>query len=1196
MNDLVNTEPLDLSTFSIERGTTLIEASAGTGKTYTIQYLVLDLLLKGVGLKEILVVTFTEAATKELRDRLQRFLTDVDSVIRGHSAPESVLKNVLERAIEVQEPLVIKSVIRRALLSIDEAAIYTIHGFCQRALQENAFAADASFETEVCADTKSVVDRLVVDFLRLANLELKVPLPVVAKTDKLVSRGLLLAGMLRVANPTEHSLSDISSSVSTAYAAVFQHQAELVQIEEELRDHATHLSKASYKPAFFDQLNGLLSAVFRSLNTVDRKDLEKLGSIKLQKSLKKASQSRVIGHPFFTAVDRLIEALDKYQPEFLRYFDSWFIDAINSYKSERSQVTYDDMIFGLERGLRESSALKIQLRKRYKAAFVDEFQDTDARQYAIFRALFAEDKESYFAMIGDPKQSIYSFRGADIDAYLTARLDSDIRLTLPTNFRSEGSTIEGVNSFFSGINFGKEGVEHSEILFERVEASDRSGKPELVFAEGIDLGRMFFREVETTEEEKVSSAAKRSLQLCVDDIVQLLGLAESGKVALKYRSEAGEACLRAIHAGDIAVLVDTHGEAGILQNHFQGRGVAAVRSKNGDVFATDEASHFLNFLHMCLQPEEQALQLLFVSPLYGKTDTELEYLSDRDRHQAFELFNRLGRLWSSGASVGTIWARFLDAVQVRSRLLGLVGGERQLTNYLHLGELALQREQGDSLSPEGLTDAMLECIKRGNAGDQSEGDASLIRLESDQNAVKIVTMHASKGLEFPIVFLPSLWQKPLKVGSGEVVTATEEDPDVYLEIVDDKEAIKVAQKSEALRIGYVAMTRAVHLTVYYAAQGFKKQRGNHSDGWFDRWMESQRGAMPFPESNLSEFIGQLKSAEALPLSDLETEESIQSRRINHRISSSYQITSYSALSKGEVTLESTFHQDPSDMAAGFDEGISEVRLDSFNIVEATELPLHLSNFPNGVRTGTCLHEILELIDFTNASEWKQVAEELVVRHFPESGVDLTDARVGSVFQMLSALVGEEYRDHRGELIQLKQLSFDHRLNEMGFYFPVKNVDLRKLETVLEGWAERNGVSYESARLASREIDGFLTGSIDLFFENNGRFYILDWKTNSPLPEMNRDQGAYTRRAMHLHMIHGRYYLQALIYSVAAAAFLRDRLGDRFNWEIHIGGFIYCFVRGIGEETGWYAGDFTEVEVEEACLALGQNTWNQEVRN
>jgi exodeoxyribonuclease V beta subunit len=1177
---------LDVATFELMPGTTLIEASAGTGKTYTIQYIALDLLLKGIDLSEILVVTFTEAATKELSDRLQSFLTEVNAVLFDtNCAADPALQAVLTRAIDAQGKEAVQRCVRKALLQVDQASIYTIHGFCQRALQENAFAADANFDTELCADVDTIVEELVMDFLRHVNLEMPSQPPKEANLEMLKGRGQKLTGMLRIKSPFVGELSSLGQDLVQAIARVRDFESDYDAILAEFMSFEGLLNGASYKNAYFEDFPELLRAVFRNPLS---EDLKKLSASVLQSKFKKPYKDTEIKSGFFAACESLAEAQAVYGPRFLQCFDTWFIQAFQRIKQERGLMTYNDMILDLDRALKDSPSLKVQLQQRYRAALVDEFQDTDDRQYAIFNNLFATETPTatgpYFAMIGDPKQSIYSFRGADISAYLEARNHAQYRYTLPKNYRSEQAMVSATNAFFAQSDLGSviSGTKAESIAFDPVDAADQP-KQRLIFVGESSPCRLYERALDYPEDGRVKAAHETSARVMARDVQRLLQLSASGRIY--FESGSGEDLKRrAVNAGDIAVLVDSHSEAAEIQREFQKLGILAVRTKTGSILQSIEAQDFLYFLMACLNPHDRYINYLLVSALYGKNDVELKSLSDSQRRSIYELFTVFGQQWREGAAISRVWLQFLDALSVRERLLRQSDGERRLTNYLHIAEFAQALERAESLSPERLRDRMHEFMQN-----DSPDDEYLVRLESDGRAVKIMTMHSSKGLEFPIVFLPSLWQKGVRKSSqSDAVICTDgNDPDCFDCFKADAAAVVARTSAENLRLGYVAMTRAVHFCVYYNVRDLPKQHGssNQASGWFDQWLYQQRAESYPTEPNVG-FLASLEDEIPVTLDPPEPEPEVQARYLNHAIPQSYQITSYSSLARSERAAAAD-DADPS-VSAGMEDAPRDASdLMPFVSEAGSASDLLLESFPGGVRTGTCLHEILERCDFTQSELWGRMAGAVIARHFPDGGEALFEQRVGQVVDLIARLTRLPHLNQAGDSIDLSQLSPKVCIPEMEFYFPVEHVNVTKLEAIIQSWAQRMGLNYQPINYRERGIDGFLTGSVDLFFTQSGRYYLLDWKTNRPLRHHAKVQASYNALGLHEHMCHGRYYLQALIYSVAIAAYLRNRLGERFDWDTHFGGFIYCFVRGVGEDTGWLHESFSADEVHAAAVALGQ---------
>ena len=1190
-------EHLDVSTFELAPGTTLIEASAGTGKTFTIQYIVLDLLLKGLRIAEILVVTFTEAATKELSDRLQSFLAEVHAILVGEVEDDGPCRRVLDRAIARHGETAVRRIISTALLEIDQASITTIHGFCQRALQENAFAADANFDMEVCPDTGVIVGELVMDFLRCAQLEMPLCPPAAANHATLAGRGHKLTPMLEMRDPYPKPLSSVGEDLIRLVSAVQAFKPQADAIVQEFLSYEGKLNGASYKKDYFEDFKSLLHKV---LENPIAHDLTKISASAIRSKFKKAYQGTELKSAFFATCEELELAKADYESDFLCCFDTWFIKAFKALKLERGLMTYDDMILDLDRALMKSERLKTQLRERYRAALVDEFQDTDDRQYHIFSSLFGtrSDAACYFAMIGDPKQSIYAFRGADIDAYLQARRGADNCFTLPMNYRAEASLVGATNAFFENADFAavQEGGEENEtddgaddsISFVPVTAADKTAE-KLVFVGGDGVDRLYERQLREPHDGKVRTAQNSCIEEMAKDVRRLLDFSKQGRI---YFESAATKARRPVQTGDIAVLVDTHTEAAAVHAALLQHDIVSVRAKTGNLLDTEEAKDFLYFVMACLNPDERVVNLLLVSVLYGKNSHDLQSMPDSERRGIYEFFTVLGNRWREGCAVSLIWMQFLDQVQVRERLLRTQGGERALTNYLHLSEFAQELERTEGLSPERLRDRMWQAIldpqapQAGGAGEKEY----LVRLESDRQAVKIMTMHSAKGLEFPIVFLPSLWQKGIRQISlnEEQLETAPEDPDCYLGFESNPKQVFRNSRAEILRVGYVALTRAVHFCVYYNVRnlGTQHRGSNHASGWFDQWLHEQRDGS-YPSKPHADFLQEICGAAPICYESIEEAPSLEPRQFGRRVPRSYQITSYSSLAR--TGSDAAVDADPS-MPVGIEDGPGDAA-ESPNPADVAatadvEPDLLLESFPGGVRTGTCVHELLERCDFTDSQHWQRVAESVILRHFPDSASRLLERRVGEVNRLLSQLTQGARPGVNGHTVELGQLPARATIPEMEFYFPVAGVKQAELEAVLHSWADRVGLNYQAVQYHPREIDGFLTGSVDLFFKQGGRYYILDWKTNRPLQEHPPLCESYSREGMHAHMLHGRYYLQALIYSVATTAYLRQRLGDAFDWDRHVGGFIYCFVRGIGPSTGWLHESFSEAEVAAASRAIG----------
>lgn len=1171
-------QDLDLLTFRMERGITLVEASAGTGKTYTIQYMVLDLLLQGVSLPKILVVTFTEAATKELKDRLQSFLYHVDEAVSDLDQADRVLGAILQRAIDQDGVELVHRRLQEALLQIDEAAIFTIHAFCQRALQENVFASNAEYQTDLIKDIRGAIRPFVFDFIREVNLSLTIPLPSCYQVSSLEARANRLSSFQGVAHPSNLSLLDLSGDLVRNVERLTGFAESKSDILKEFLSWDGKLNRTTYGDKFFEKLPHGLGELLADPMSVDHKFLGQISADQLLSKTTKKFVGQVQPSEFFTTCQQFLEAREAFYQSAIAYFDQWFIEKFSNWKKEAGLLSFDDMIKDLRRALRTSPYLIEQLQQKYEAAIVDEFQDTDAEQYEIFSCLFGQPNAGhFFAMIGDPKQAIYRFRGADLPTYLAARKKADRQYTLGVNYRSEPLMIQGVNQFFAEENFSHFSDEGNAIDFHPVEAPQAPRERTLIISGELEKSRLWEKEVSAEGAVAHKSLASLSLRQTVKDVVELLSLSAAGK-AVFVTDPDDLSTARSVQLSDIAVLINKHEEAEFLSGEFAKEGILSVRKNDSSVFKTAEANHLFLFLSNCLRAKESLVHAFLATPLgYGNL-AAVATINDFERQRMFARFLEYGRQWQEGKGVSTIFFHLLEEEGVRERLLAQTSGERSLTNYMQLVEILDEMERTKSLSREQIILYLKTAIL---SSDPVESKEQEMRLESDRDAVSIMTLHSSKGLEFPIVFLPTLWSRSPKSSRETVFAGSEDNPDLF-----DQEVLNESSFEELIaedkRLGYVAMTRAVNLCVYYNLTDYKmpNQKQSYKNGWFGSMYPKNKDAANIVSSGIFQDISR---REAITPVAVPEEDQVFARSFPRDVHDRYRITSFTSLHRFQ-------QEDSSHLEEPFTRARDEEAMDAVLLPETDELlgtenrdELLLNSFLAGSRTGTCIHEILDQCDFTDQKSWVGKIETQLLKHFPNDNQERREAKLAEAIALLEQLTAGSFRDeYRDCALDLSKVSPNDCFYELDFFFPIDQLNLYDLGKVLESALRRMEIDTTLQFLDIDSLEGFLTGSIDLFFKQEDCLYILDWKTNR-LPE---NAQTYSIKVMQELMVEGGYYLQALLYTCAAYLFLKKRLGNQFSYDQHIGGFIYCFVRGLRGDNGWLHQRFTEEEIVKALQTLG----------
>ena len=735
-----------------EKKIRLIEASAGTGKTYSISNLYLQYILEGQKVEEILVVTFTKAATKELKDRLRAnlakaFSGDVDETM------QDILSYYEDKNCDV------KALLERAILNFDQSAIFTIHGFCQRMLKENAFESGALFDEELISSDKELIEEVVNDFWREENYP--------EGKNLNLSRGELLSLLSgyngqKIVVAHELNLNE-RQAVLDRFKELFDESSDAIYADLE----ATKLlSQSKAKPYYKD----LLPKYFSDLKQVAHGEFssEYLKTLKLfcQSSidagkLKKASEDD-LQYELFQVAEALYQYFTASTAK--KYFIDTALEKLKAVKARLNVISQDDLIKNLHEVIELEAGdgpLHKRIRKKYKVALVDEFQDTDTKQYEIFNSLFGRKSgEHSFYMIGDPKQSIYAFRGADIFSYLQAKEDAHEKLTLNKNYRSETGMVQAVNKFFSSkgkeesfafpSNDGQVGISFEEV--------DVQGKEKLLKIDGEPAAlQLRWWEREDGQPLAKTNAMDFFTQNVCSEIVRLLNMSQDGKA---YFEKDGDR--EKVKPGDFAILTNNHKQARSLLRSLNKKNIPAVIAKSGNVFDSKEAKDLLRFLNAVIEPKDSFITPLLLSSFFTFTGDDLRQRTEKENLDFLSELMDYQKDWSRKGFLRSIQS-FMLRHRVKEEILRRSGGERSLSNFMQVLELLHEVEQEEGFGLTSLSRFLSEKIH----SDDKDDERYEQRLETDAEAVQIMTIHKSKGLEFPIVFVPYTWSQTYKEYSAK---------------------------------------------------------------------------------------------------------------------------------------------------------------------------------------------------------------------------------------------------------------------------------------------------------------------------------------------------------------------------------------------------------------------------------------------
>ena len=1179
--------PLPL-TFPLH-GTRLIEASAGTGKTFTLAALYLRLVLGHGGEAafprpllppEILVVTFTEAATEELRERIRDRLAEAARAFADDPVgADPILDQLLADYPDPEQRAAAARRLDAAAQWMDEAAIYTIHGFCNRMLKQHAFDSGSLFNLELNEDASEEQFRAACDYWRTVIARFPASSASALRGAGLDGPEALLAaarplfgharGGAELPDTVRHWLDTVAPQRELEDRARATLAAELPALRAWVAEALDNkwLNGNSYRAASVPAMLDALARYAEGFPGTGRDDLKALERFSLDGlKVTKAGQDQVPALACFEALQRVLESRqDNALPRaaLLEHAAAWIEDRVASMRRQTATMGFDDMLTRLRDALADPAngpRLARVIRAQFPVALIDEFQDTDPVQYGIFSTLYAGQADIGWFMIGDPKQAIYAFRGADVHTYLAARADTESQHTLGRNYRSAEAMVDAVNKLFehgerlSGDVFLMDG----RIPFQPVTAQGRKEHLEIDGAPQAGLTLW----VEDGDKAVSSGAYRhRQAQRAAGEIARLLNGAEAGGTGFRR-----DGVLTPLRSRDIAVLVRDRNEAAAIRQALAARRVRSVYLSDQDsVFATPEATDLLRLLSACAAPEADArVRSALACATLDQPYTVLDHLN-RDERAWEEMVNRFHgykHQWQRQGVLPMLRGLLLD-FHVPERLSRTLDGERSLTNLLHLAEL-LQQAAGQLDGEQALIRHLREAVEEGRRG----GDDSILRLESDDDRVRVITIHKSKGLEYPLVFLPFICgfrpaeanKPPLRYHrDGELVVDLE--PDDAAGALADRERL-----AEDMRLLYVALTRARHacwlgLSPYARGNGKSNQLqasaigrllfgpdGVANDGLNAALAPLDDGAIrvtPPPQDNDQVYRP--------------ADQERPWRGAAHfpgRRSENWWIASYSALK--QVEDDTLAPSDPrGDRLAEHDGEAAPVADD----IE----PRGIHAFPRGPLPGLLLHDLLEQAGRDGFAATlaapdeldRRVAESLAARHWQDHETVLQAwwrAALSTPFALGGGAGGVA-----GESAALADLAT--AVPEMEFLFPARRVSVEALDRLIR---EHIAPGAPRPRLEADTLNGMLKGFIDLVFEHGGRYYVLDYKSNWLGP----DESAYRRDTMTTAILESRYEVQYALYLLALHRLLRSRLGDAYDPDQHLGGAVYIFLRGIdGPDAG-----------------------------
>ncbi|WP_150465779.1 exodeoxyribonuclease V subunit beta [Francisella sp. SYW-2] len=1163
---------LNANTITLQ-GRHIIEASAGTGKTFNITTLYIRLLLEKKLLpKDILVMTFTKDATQEIIGRVEAKIRDV---LADHKSGKEVLSDEDYKHI------------KRALLEVDEAAIFTIHGFCKKILSEQAFASGIEMDVSMEVDTSDILQKVVEDFFRKYINKNKTNFEYL-QAYKLHTPEKFLDKLRNVIRSSYELLTKQAISLDE-FKILKKQQLELFLNNHDIvDDFLSKLGKGEPQGKRVDEYHRVLEWL-RLYNEDPFPD-----NISIITNGNKIKGARV--KPIFTGIKELRDLQEEIKKanatQFIKQACLQIRQDFSKAKEQKGVLDFDDLITKLCHSVKKSPDLVKTLQHQYPVALIDEFQDTDAEQYEILDTIYPlknsshsheggnlltnglnlkdtrlreydsssdqNDSNLLLLMIGDPKQAIYGFRGGDIFTYLKAKdsCSNDNQWSMDTNWRSTSEMIKAYNRLFYKKDYEpKDEGELGEDIFsdgigyQLVKASPNADKKAKDFDDNLKPINYFYYQV--AEDDNKSDIDNNLSAWTANEIVRLLN---SKKVV----------------ESDIAILVENGKQAKVIQKALQAKELSSVYlSQRDNVYHSQEATEILALMEGINDLENKSMlkRALSTSLLGGRADKFISYIDENDVSawdEEIEKAKSLRQQWHKYGFMAFIMQIIHQNFTQRSD-----SKERVITNILHLAEL-IKVAENKYKHPNQLIKWYRQQL---NSTATSEGE---LRLESDDNLIKIITIHGSKGLEYSVVFIPFasyVSSKKFQVGDFSKYYDKNIKQTVYKIGKDDsiKPQIENEVIEELMRLFYVAVTRAEHRCYIGVAKYSNSEKSplarfldyQKDDDWLGKIQNIT--ANPINQSSLIDVAtSHCYESENLITNDQfdhDTLQNLKANDINKLANDNWEMLSFSKISKSKV--QNTALEKENDESEDDSAQKSQQELE-FRFIA-----------PKGADIGNILHNVLEHTDFSLGKIDDNLLQEQMDRYKVVAAEDFDKLKVWLEECLVASIPSIETADFSSNDIQyglfdikdkgfcLKDIPNTKTLKEAEFYFPISNEKLYK-KNIIEILAEYRNQIIDYDEFSSQKIFGMLHGFIDLIFEYDGKFYVADYKSNY-LGDKLED---YNQAAMSEKNQSSFYDLQYLIYSVALDKYLRQNI-ENYNYEKHFGGVYYFYLRGMKDGYGVY---------------------------
>ena len=1222
-----NTKLFQANKYPLSNGMRLIEASAGTGKTFSLSHLVLRLLTeKEYSINEILVVSFTEATASEIKakiiERLILALKIIESINTNVEPYEidKVLTEWVELNITSKErSLYLASLLLEALERIDNADITTIHGFCSKTLRREAIENGNNLNPTIEKDSHSLINEIVEEYWKKEILEIETSeLKGIFKTN--FNRKNLIQVLntldndpnnnfmqtfndLKIDESLSNQLNFYIGSLWRDFTRIWEEEGKeledcFIDIAKDLKSQGiTDTKPYSSKPR--KNRYELLSNWIEKCKEKERPSYEEIQN---QSLISKYFHPKNI---YLLNVKYKINCCSKEMNSILEIigdlYDSpgefvwehallWTKRELDRRKSKKGLINYSDLLKLLDPRIINSNKIHDKdnpnniyknLKLRYKVALIDEFQDTDPVQLRVLKEAFGNRSTHLLLMIGDPKQAIYSFRGGSLNTYMKVRETCDRIDLMNANYRSTKSLILILNKLFI------DGLTRSNLSTQELNACSQE---DLLKLNGIKEPLKIINLIDNIQKENQQKIKLESKSIIEDKIPKVIG---------SYLLELLSNNTKNITPSDICVLVNRHDQAKNIHSYLSKIKIPSQLLSNENIFTREGGQILQIFINCIVSPHnQQKLALLACSELMRwKKEQLFESKFNGDFDSLSSKFNELAQLFPKIGLLGCL-SNFLEGKSIadlshRGTLLGDLYQSSQLVDE------QIHRKKFNALrASEWLSSQRFQSIEP--IPEEYQPNSAI-----SDSSVNIITIHKSKGLQFKIVICPYLWQKPpdkkshlWKDNQNLIISKKYKWHKKYRSYQD---FIRNESLNEAERLAYVALTRAKKQLIILWAKA-AGQEGNPLAGFLfgsksiNLNMEDYTKEMmeqSFKKRELKVDIQDIKTIETnktwtQPKNEVKLS---LGATPNHQFENSwgrYSFSKWITQKNDESILKDLSDELNEDLA--FKDENQDVSLEKINQVFkgkdqsidtledqiwSQESPI--GNFPRGPIAGTCLHKILERVDFNDIENQLNVSsiieEELNI-------VNISNSFIEPIIILLKRIANITLGGPLGKF-KIKNLNSKSSIKELKFDIPICHetnpINTLELSSIFkEDVDKKYGLDYLN-KLMNLNIysSGFLTGSIDQVFADNpnheiAKWWVLDWKSNwigSPLSKeggFSCGPSNYSMSRMDEEMYHHHYPLQAHIYLLALHRFLNWRLPN-YSPQKHLGGYIYVFLRGLPDE-------------------------------